>query len=257
VDPGACLQLCTIRPVRRRSIGIDEQPSESAWLLALVFHFAAFTVVGAMHRLGRHEREAVGRFPSIGVLAGILLCAIIEVGQLAFPGRHPEVADFCANVLGLTLGYVAMSTPARAKWIFGGVRSHRAVVPGLDWTSALLLPLQLVRLDGWYLTYPLVIGNEQSGESAWRSELRHLAFYADPLETPQVQALMAVPPATPQGQRSCLDEGLLASYDFSRIGESAVTPAGPLSIPELTLQLPADARWTAGSPSALILVRPT
>lgn len=60
--------------------------------------FAAFCVVGGLFVLGAPQR-----WPSILLLV-VIVAALLEIGQEAFPGRHGTVHDFVVKAAGAAAG---------------------------------------------------------------------------------------------------------------------------------------------------------
>jgi hypothetical protein len=228
------------------------------WLVAFVLHFLVFGLVGAIDRLAPPERGRLHHVFAPALTRGVLLCALIEVGQLFFASRHAELLDLVMNVFGLASGHLAASTilrslPAGSAGRHSVLRRAFVVAWGALWLVLSLLPARLVALETWDPAYPLLIGNEQGGDRAWQGELRYVAFYDRALSSDQISGTLGPSPTTAAGSAARLEMGMLAAYDFTRAGRFVIEPEGRLTAPALRLSIPAGSRWAAGEPPALRL----
>lgn len=139
------------------------------------------------------RNRAPGGAPNIGrrVLAtGLLLGLALEAAQLFMPERVPSVADVISNGAGALLGYTLFRV-----WAMGvGQALDRYVTPvnlllGLVVyaLAAALLTVYLIdraRLANWDTSFPLVVGNETTGDRPWSGSMKSLQLgdrCSDPL----------------------------------------------------------------------------
>lgn len=69
-------------------------------------------------------------------------------------------------------------------------------------------------LQDWDLSYPLVLGNENTGGRAWKGRLRYLAVYSDVLDAGEVTSRYRLGPNAISGEKA--ERIALLSYDFSK-----------------------------------------
>jgi VanZ family protein len=241
---------------------LAERPTAD-YLLSLVLHLLAFVSVGAL------DRSSSGRVPGAprsnrlttpALIRGLLLCAAIEGAQFFAPDRHAELLDLAANASGLLFGHV-VGRRLLTSHIADGRRwprwTHlrRAALAAwvVTWSTAMLLPAWLVKLDTWDRSYPVVIGDELTGGRPWAGEVRSVAFYDRALTSAEAVRLDGLPPRTMAGADARAGSGLLAGFDFTEANRRHVTPAGRLNDSSLELALPPDARWLSAPPAALRL----
>jgi VanZ family protein len=130
------------------------------WLTDVLLNIVLFTPLGAA--LGGRNRTATG-----AILIGTLLSSVVEVIQLALPGRVAGVSDILSNALGTLVGWGLYRTaplwisprPAVARWLALGGMS--VVVLSIVGTGLLL--------DPWLPIAPYV--------GHWTPEFRQHAIY--------------------------------------------------------------------------------
>lgn len=96
---------------------VQELPSSLRPVMDLlgdkVVHVLLYTTLGVALAWGRVRVE--GRVPHWLLLAvGYVYGALTEVHQSFIPGRHASIADWVANVIGVTLGYLVALGVVRA-----------------------------------------------------------------------------------------------------------------------------------------------
>jgi len=117
-------------------------------------------------------------------VAGACLSLTAESLQLFLPSRLPSVVDTLANTLGTGLGVQVFSfwgkalvgTVSTLPWRLGQVFTLRfATIAFVGYTAAILLgaiPLQReTSLKNWDEGFPLIVGNERTGNRPWRGIL--------------------------------------------------------------------------------------
>ena len=153
----------------------------------------------------------------LGCVAGSLGSWSLEYLQTFLPSRFPSVVDIVSNTSGTLCGvYLHRRWSERAAvgvaWLRNSVRGVYVVVAMAAFTVlALLVSAALqaqTRLSNWDASYPLVVGNERTGNRPWRG---------------RVYTIEMTDAATPQGALQRFAEGKptvipgtrIASYDLS------------------------------------------
>ena len=174
----------------------------------------------------------------------------VESLQIFLPSRSAAYSDLIANTTGGGIGYGLW-------WQFSGIaeRLGHWLADGLHWISTKSLGRQLAavglgvyccvalsaagsgdRLSLWSLnnwaSYPLMLGNEASGDRPWTGRINSVQIYSQSLEPAATKALLAAssPPA----------EAQIASYRLS----------GPAPYTDQSGHLPALV-WQEDSPDQL------
>ncbi len=134
-------------------------------------------------------------------VAGMLLSVIMESIQLFIPARVTSLADVAANSIGALLGYGVFRIwkmgigRALDRYI---TRQNLLIGLALYAVGSVLLTAYLinhVRLTNWDTSFPLVVGNEVTGDRPWQGSVRSLMM--------DVRCDDPLPPA------------VTADYDFS------------------------------------------
>lgn len=233
------------------------EPLDATLLLGLFVHALAFATVGFLHRLADRVRRPTGSLTR-GLVPGVLGCAVIEIGQLFIPERHPEAIDLVVNCLGMAVGHMVAASryiPPLLACLPGAAASRRwsLLVSGIAWSATLLAPAYLVRLNMWDPSYPLVLGNETDGGRAWQGEIRYVGFYDRAIEVEQARQALDASPDSPSGRADRLRLGLIAGFDFSEPRRVSLGPFASLPLPTLRLMLPASSRWVEDTPSSIVM----
>lgn len=140
--------------------------------------------VGAWVR-GGHPGQRRRRPVLWAGLVGVLSSTVLELTQSAWLLRDPAVDDIVGNTVGaLTGAAIALHLLERHRR-----RTHRQTAGGRRRTTLALVSLWTVLgvgglicsvgetgLDRWDTSYPLVIGNEATGDVPWRGSIRYLAI---------------------------------------------------------------------------------
>lgn len=177
----------------------------------------------------------------IALLAGLVLSSTVEILQVFIPFRDPDISDIMANSIGAGLGALGfgawgtgivrntsvriqklkkyLSTPVLA----GGFVGYLAVV---ILASTLLQPAS--QLNHWDATFPLFLGNEQTGDRPWKGNIADLRIASHALSVPEVAQLFAQPDAP------SLENSLVAAYQFNRINQRYRDATG--NLPDLVWQ---------------------
>jgi len=138
---------------------------------------------------GVNSRRSVLRAAAVGAL--ISLC--IELTQLFLP-RSTSIFDVITNALGTGLGaWWAMRRP-RATQDLRPLFRRAAVLWSIVVVLVALAPVQMSHLNLWDDSYPLVLGNEATGDRPWQGQLAQATLYGRPLKGEAVEALWGLPP---------------------------------------------------------------
>lgn len=183
-----CLRLIPFVFVWDGHVPVERIQWQPLMLLDIPFNILIFIPfgIGLAGVLVRHAQEAL-HLPAIGrqvVLAGVLLSTILETVQIFMPERVPSLADIVANGIGALLGYGLFRA-----WQTGFGRVLVRYVTGRNLLLGLgcyafgvaLLTAYLVRgvhLNTWDSSFPLVIGNEATGDRPWYGRIEYLELEA-------------------------------------------------------------------------------
>ena len=161
------------------------------------------------------------------VLAGGGLSLTVEIAQIWLPSRQPALNDVLMNSSGAWLGLVCfrrcgipiLDLTARLAAKFNTHLSFGTVMVGfVGYTVvALLVSLSLlrgVRLSGWEPTFPLILGNELTGQRPWHGTLSELHIANRAVTKTEAARLFAL-----EAPSAVLGEGLVASYELTGGGD--------------------------------------
>lgn len=187
----ASILLCTAMPIEMRPW--------TSWSAVLApADFAANLLLYAPLGWGlRHRRIAVP-----AVLAGVLSLAV-EILQGGMVGRYSAAFDTVANVSGAVVGFLA-SRGSASRTSIGPVAFTPE--PGHVAVACLLLCLILANwfapgrpsdLSSWEDEYPLLLGNERTGERPWHGTIHELTIVPARLRDADLQRMAAPPGAAP------------------------------------------------------------
>jgi glycopeptide antibiotics resistance protein len=180
-------------------------------------NLALFVPLGG---LLHHQGRRIAKAQSIGILTAVvclLISLAIEYFQRYLPSRDSSVIDVIANTSGAMIGAFgdrtwAASFQTRIDRIRTGTPPAMLSAALLVFTAATLLmsgALQArTRLSNWSAEYPLLLGNERTGDRPWRGRVFALTITdaATPLAT--VRQFSA-------GSTVVLPGSPIAAFDFS------------------------------------------
>jgi VanZ family protein len=204
-----------------------------------VLNLALFVPFGA---LLQHQGRQRALTPRALVLLTVALAAAIsltvEYLQVFLPVRDSSIIDVAANTLGALIG-VAVDRACGAS-LSACVRRWRArtspatlssMVAGLLMVALVLSAVlqRRARLSNWSSDYPLLIGNELTGDRGWRGRVFGLSLFDAATPAAAVQQFAAGESIVRAGTQ-------IAAFDF----------AGSPPFKDATGHLP-DIEWTAGS----------
>jgi len=133
-----------------------------------------------LHREGRRRSIALLPVVILAGAAGLTLTLTVEYLQAFMPTRDSSLFDVLANAIGSLLGVAAdrqWGGPAAGRLARVRARTSPAALAGLVagfLIAALLLSATLqarTRLSNWNPEYPLLIGNEHTGDRPWRGRV--------------------------------------------------------------------------------------
>lgn len=184
---------------------------------------------------------------AIALVLSALLSLGVETLQVFLPSRASSWIDICTNGTGGTVGaftyfvWEAFS-PGRSRFLADLIQrklSIRALAIALiTWvifSCAVCFSLQQAALlSNWNPSFPLLIGNEQSGDRPWKGTISHLQIGDRALSESEIQAILSNPGAFPKSS-------LVADYAFTGQG----------NYPDRTGNLP-DLIWQGNSSSSQV-----
>lgn len=205
----------------------------------LLFLPLGFGLAGWLRHRGRWLRLL------IGTTAGLTLSLMVEGAQFYLP-RNTSVWDLVANTMGATVGVLLFlrwgsrfETAVSSVW--RRISSRQQAIFFL--TLALLLwssmwwRQELVRINNWDESYPLVVANELSGNRPWQGEVRLVQLADRALSPEQVAMLLADPTAA-----AVYGDALVGDYRLNGMDHTSDATA---HLPGLHVQEKGDTVWLA------------
>jgi glycopeptide antibiotics resistance protein len=177
--------------------------------------------------------------PILAAVVGSLSSLSVECLQLFLPSRFPSVVDIVVNTVGALAGVYVHRRWATASTLFAARLRKKMSTRHVVLCMAALAVAALVgsatlqartRLSNWDATYPLVVGNEQTGDRAWRG---------------RVFGIEMTDAATPPDLLQRFADGRSVAIPGVRIAAFDLTDAAPYR--DQTGQLP-NLTWTRESP---------
>jgi VanZ family protein len=155
----------------------------------LLFMPLGFGLAGLWHRNGWRAWQAL----LLTVGCGALLSLTVELAQLFLPGRSPTIRDLLTNSGGSGLGWLIWLAVQSA------LRSTRALIIGLSNYLLLVLlvsiPAQFAQhLGNWDTSFPLLLGNEQTGDRPWQGQISNLKIWDRAFAPEELSARPATDP---------------------------------------------------------------
>lgn len=151
----------------------------------LLLNMLLFVPLGAL--VHHHQRQSLKLLTIITLVGSVafLISLTIEFVQRFLPGRESSLIDLAANTVGALAGvYIgsAWGGPVAAR--IDEMRAWRspAILAGslaLFMTATLLISAALqaqTGLNNWSRDYPLLIGNERTGDRPWRGRVFELVM---------------------------------------------------------------------------------
>jgi len=170
------------------------------------------------------------------VTISFIISFCVESLQLLLPNRSPTLTDIATNTAGGCLGYLLLSLffSINIRRIFSIKGLILGLIGYLSLTVILILALQgTTTLSNWDVSFPLLIGNEDTGDRPWSGSISELVIANQAAPRTKIERLFAG-----ESPKDILGSTLLGSYDFSGIGpyrdRAGVMP---------------DLEWTGQSPN--------
>lgn len=176
-----------------------------------------FGIAGLMLRQGRTRWQAV-------LIAGLIstsLSTLVELLQFFLPARTPTITDIVTNSLGGLTGAIlllgAEKTADQFPVILRRVRAGLALkilsavfLGYVLLTAGIAIALQTqTHLNNWDDAFPLVLGNETTGDRPWQGQIATVSMYDQALSEAEVAALLS---------RRALPVAPLVSYQLKAQG---------------------------------------
>lgn len=159
------------------------------------------------------------------LLLSFVLSYTVETMQIFLPERFPALFDVGMNTLGGVAGFLGQKLwPALNRSFFARMSERYNSVIGMFsaytqkrlpivllasvvWSFAVTLFFQQpVQFRNWSSEFPLLIGNEQTGDRQWKGEISEVLLYDQALSNEHVEKIFSG--AVPR-------QGLIVSYDFT------------------------------------------
>jgi glycopeptide antibiotics resistance protein len=182
---------------------LDNFRQATSWddLALNVFFFVPLGI--GLAAFGRKRNQLNWQIITTGFLVSFCLSLLVEVCQLFLISRNSSYTDILTNSLGGILGgivFLLLAKFARQVWqIFSFLKVFRNSFIKLKSLTILwlcyffLIAFLLINvqnytdLSNWDLKYPLVIGNESTGDRSWSGQISYLCITEKSLSTEQIE----------------------------------------------------------------------
>ncbi len=210
-----------------------------------VLLFVPFGMASAL--LLRKRQWRFRRVMVFALIAGVSLSAMVELLQLLLPQRESSWSDVLTNGIGALVGigvYYRWGHAAVLRWearFRRAYASRRLLIVAALYLAVLTLPTTLLprvaTLRNWNPTYPLLLGNENTGDRPWSGRIYDVQLADLALTKAAVADVLsgAAPGALPT-------DHLLVAYNFADGNEAEDLSAG--SMPDL--------QWQGGPPASSV-----
>lgn len=202
-------------------------------LVANVLLFMPFGFGWAQLIQVRSQPSSWQRFRQV-LGASLVVTLAVEFLQIFLPSRNPSYIDVITNTMGGALGYgvwvliSALCAHYRPFFHLGLSRSQRLGQRIGQWLGLLMLVTYCVwalsgsaslresaalwNLDSWDPTYPLIVGNELTGDRPWSGTVGSIQFYPQPLTEGIIGTLLGEPDSSDD---QVIEPRPLAHYTFA------------------------------------------
>jgi hypothetical protein len=237
-------ELLQYRPIQRQGGAFD-----FAVNLALFIPFGVLA-----HHEGRRRSFKLLPLTVVIATSAFLLSTTIECAQAFLPSRFSSLTDVFANTFGALIGTAAdraWGAPAAA---FANSLRMRTSSKGLAGMIAAWAAIALVfsgalqtrtHLSNWSAEYPLLIGNEESGDRPWRGRVLMLTLMDASTAVASVRRFA-------DGGDIVLPGTTIAAFDLT--ADAPYTDATG-NVPELRAVNRAGMSWLRSDGPAAILAR--
>lgn len=159
--------------------------------------------VGLASHFRRYEQVRLDKF-KIAVALSLGLSLTVEILQVFLPTRDPSLVDIFTNTIGGALGYWAFQQ-WRVRLIEQFLTLIQVIRPYLSlqrllilltvYTAVILIGSTALQKTGylgnWDPNFPLIIGNERTGDRPWRGSVSDLYFGDRALSATEVAELLS------------------------------------------------------------------
>lgn len=161
----------------------------------------------------RHRRMSGLTGVIIIVFLSFALSLTVEVLQVFLPSRSPTRSDILANSIGGLVGWLIF----QLKRIYRSLSVQGLVILLIGYIVIAMLLLipnpSASRLSNWETSFPLVIGNEATGDRAWEGKISQFWISDRALNPGEVQKAFSDPQFSEK-----LGNARLADYKFLGVG---------------------------------------
>ena len=190
----------SFRSVNLGLIGIGTDTSPDILGNVLLFLPFGFTLTGYLE----HKRVRALTAMAAALLVSLCFSYAIEVLQLFLPGRFASLNDILSNIAGGGLGFLCYSLWRRENL-------QLAVPAYLIPASLISIPLQWnTTVRNWDARFPLMLGNEHTGDRPWRGHLFDLSILDRDISDSEVSDLYDREKPSTQ-----IADSLVASYQLA------------------------------------------
>ena len=177
-----------------------------------------FAPVGALlSHIGQRRMRTLLPIVALAGVAALLMSGVVEWLQAYLPFRDSSLTDVLSNIAGSVVGALA-----HQKWRRHATRLLRAAPAAVLAGAILALTITALslsallqrqtRLSNWSPDYPLLVGNEETGDRPWRGRVFFFRFTDG---------------ATPRTALSRFADGGAAAPSGSRVTAVEFTGTGP------------------------------
>jgi glycopeptide antibiotics resistance protein len=224
-------------------------PSNSGDLVRNILLFIPFGF-GATCLTQRLKLGFIASFLAVAI-ASTGLSVTVEILQVFIPSRAPTTADIATNSIGGFLGFVCFYlwklqlfgfawAIAKRKWLLSLKTLTASFIGYFSLMCLIAIALQnTINLSNWESSFPLLLGNEQTGERPWQGYVSQVDIAARAISEAEVAQSFSEP------DRLSFPEGAsMASYRLSGKGSYADLRG---NLPELSWQgKPSDTENRSG-----------
>ncbi|OKH23048.1 hypothetical protein NIES593_11360 [Hydrococcus rivularis NIES-593] len=224
-------------------------PSNSGDLVRNILLFVPFGF-GATCLTQRLKLGSIASFLAVAI-ASTVLSVTVEILQVFIPSRAPTIADIATNSIGGYLGFVCFYllqliplgfawAIAKRKWLLSPKTLTAGFIGYFSLMCLIAIALQnTVNLSNWESSFPLLLGNEQTGDRPWQGYISQVDIADRALSKAEIAQIFNNPNGlTP------LEDAAIASYRLSGKGSYADLKG---NLPDLSWQgKPSDSENRAG-----------
>jgi VanZ family protein len=183
-----------------------------------LFNMLLFMPLGTLlHHEGQRRSFTLRHVVILTAATGLLLSTTIEYLQAFLPSRDSSLIDVLSNTAGAVMGvHLDRAWGASVEGYFDRLRARTSSAALVRLLLGFLVVALLVsallqtraRLSNWSADYPLLVGNEQTGDRPWRGRVFALAISDAATPSPLVARFSA-------GESVAQPGSSIATFDFS------------------------------------------